>query len=63
VIDLATCSQCGQEAPSEAEQLAGWRHGDLVLRGELDEATAGLVLCPDCWEEDRAGAFDAGGQD
>ena len=56
------CSQCGQEAAISPE-LAAWRHGDLALRGELDDITAGLLLCPACWSEDLEGEFDAGGED
>jgi hypothetical protein len=52
------CSQCGREAPAEPEELARWRHGELVLEeGEVGE---GLLLCPDCDAEDRERAFEEG---
>lgn len=56
----AVCSQCGREAPSEPEELARWRHGELALEGEVGE---GLLLCPDCDAEDRERAFEEGGGD
>ncbi len=53
------CAQCGREAPLEADELARWRHGDLVLAGGLDDVTAGMVVCPDC-DADDLRDFDQG---
>src|SRR5262245_17533620 len=54
----AECAQCGRVAPDHAEELAHWRHGDLVLEGDLDDVMAGMVVCPEC---DAAGLdFDQG---
>lgn len=61
-MELA-CAQCGRAVPAEHEELRGWRHGDLVLAGELDDVTATMLLCPDCVAEDRAGEYEAGGAD
>ncbi len=55
----AECAQCGRSVPDRAEELAGWRHGDLVLEGELDDVTAGMVVCPDC-DADELRDFDQG---
>jgi hypothetical protein len=55
-----SCSQCGREAPAEPEEARRWRHGELILAGEVDEVTAGLLLCPECQEEDREGAYEEG---
>jgi hypothetical protein len=52
------CSQCGREAPSDPAELATWRHGELVLEGEVGEG--GLLLCPDCDAADRERAFEEG---
>lgn len=54
------CAQCGREAPADPAELEDWRHGELVLSGDLDEVTAALVLCPDCDAEDKRGEFEAG---
>jgi len=54
------CAQCEREAPADPAEVARWRHGELALAGELDDVTAGLVLCPDCDAEHRAGEFDSG---
>lgn len=51
------CSQCGRDAPSDREELATWRHGDIALDGEIGE---GLLLCPDCDDEHRERAFEEG---
>jgi hypothetical protein len=58
-----TCSQCGREAPTEADEFSQWRHGEVARSGELDDVMAGLLLCPACWAEDLEGDFDAGGED
>ena len=58
------CSQCGRAAPvDDPDELARWRHGRLLLAGELDEMTATMLLCPECLEEERAGAYEEGGSD
>jgi hypothetical protein len=54
---IVVCSQCGREAPTEADALATWRHGELALEGEVGE---GLLLCPDCDAEDREREFEEG---
>ncbi|HEU5263016.1 MAG TPA: hypothetical protein VFU34_00155 [Gaiellaceae bacterium] len=51
------CSRCGREAPSDREELASRRHGDVALEGEIGE---GLLLCPDCDAEARDRAFEEG---
>jgi hypothetical protein len=53
------CAQCGREAPADAQELTGWRHGELVLAGDLDDVTAGMVVCPDC-NADELRDFDQG---
>jgi hypothetical protein len=55
----AVCAQCGREAPSDPEELARWRHGEILV--EEDEVGEGLLLCPDCDAEDRERAFEEGG--
>ena len=55
----AQCAQCGREVAVGAEELARWRHGDLVLEGDLDDVTAGMVVCPDC-DADDLRDFDQG---
>jgi hypothetical protein len=47
------CSQCGRPAPADREELRGWKHGELVVAGELDEVAATMLLCPECVEEDE----------
>lgn len=54
------CSQCGRTAPADPDDLRSWKHGDLVIAGDLDEVTATMLLCPECVEEDLAGEYDAG---
>jgi len=54
----AVCSQCGRSVPSAAADRARWKHVELVLAGELDEA---MLLCPECCEEHRELAYDEGG--
>jgi len=56
--DIAlTCYQCGRKLPPDAAETARWKHVDLVLSGELDEA---MLLCPECREDDRE-TYDEGG--
>lgn len=57
VTTRVVCSQCGREAPSDPAELTAWRHGELVLEGEVGE---GLLLCPDCDAEDRDREFEEG---
>ena len=51
------CSRCARAVPSDPDELATWRHGELVLEGDVGE---GLLLCPDCDAEDREREFDEG---
>ena len=53
----AVCSQCGRAAPSDLAELALWKHGELVLDGEVAE---GLLVCPDCDADDRQHEFEEG---
>jgi hypothetical protein len=55
-----SCSQCGRPAPADHYELRKWKHGDLAVAGELDEATATMLLCPECVEEDLSGEYEAG---
>jgi hypothetical protein len=57
ILAVAECSQCGREVSLDAAELAGWRHAELVLDGEVGE---GLLVCPDCDAEDREHAFEEG---
>jgi hypothetical protein len=57
------CSQCERPLPADAAAIEHWRHGPLLLAGELDEAAAELLLCPDCVEEEHSRAFDEGGEE
>ncbi len=59
-MSTVCCSQCGRAVPTERDDLRGWKHGDLVLSGELDDVSATMLLCPECVEEDRSGEFDTG---
>jgi hypothetical protein len=59
-VELAF-AQCGRTVSAGEEELSSWRHGELLLAGELDEITATMLLCPDCVAEDRAGEYEAGG--
>jgi len=63
VEGVARCSRCGREAPRDPAEARRWRHGDLIEAGEVDEVTAGLLLCPDCLEEDREHAYEEGAGD
>ena len=57
-VARAACSQCGRALPSDAEEVARWKHADLVLSGDLAED---MLLCPECREEARELAYDEGG--
>lgn len=59
-MEELSCSQCGRPIPDDPGELALWRFGDRVLSGELDEAEAAMLLCPDCVEAERAGAYEGG---
>ena len=54
------CAQCGRPLPSDAAELAAWSNADLVASGELDDAAAGMLLCPECAEQDYFGEYDEG---
>ena len=54
------CSQCGRDAPVDQDELRRWKHGELVLAGEADEAAPTMLLCPECVAEDSAGEYEAG---
>jgi hypothetical protein len=57
------CSQCGRPLPEDVDELERWRHGPLLLAGELDADAVALLLCPDCVEEEHSRAFDEGGEE
>ncbi len=57
------CAQCGRPFPADPAERARWKPHDVAVSGAVDEAAAGLLLCPDCVAEDRSGEFDAGGGD
>jgi hypothetical protein len=59
---VGACSQCERPLPVDSAAVEQWRHGSLFLAGELD-ATAALLLCPDCVEDEHSRAFDEGGQE
>ena len=54
------CAQCGRSLPSDATELARWKHGNLAASGEIDETAPGMLLCPDCAEGDRLGEYEKG---
>lgn len=54
------CAQCGRLLPDDARLVAGWRYGDLALAHELDDVSAGMLLCPSCAAEATRGGYDAG---
>jgi len=62
-VTTLTCSQCGRDAPEDAGELGRWRHGELVLSGEVDDVTAAMLLCPDCMTEDLERAYEEGGSE
>jgi hypothetical protein len=55
-----SCSQCGRPAPTEPDELGEWKHGELVVAGEFDEAAATMLLCPECVAEDVSEEYEAG---
>ncbi len=57
------CAQCGSPLPTDPAAAARWRFGHLAARGELDETSAGVLLCPDCVADDASGDWDAGDAD
>jgi hypothetical protein len=57
------CSQCERPLPADAASIEEWRHGPLLLAGELGEDAAALLLCPECVEDENSNAFDEGGQE
>jgi hypothetical protein len=54
------CAQCGRPVPSEAAELAGWKNATLAASGENDDATAAMLLCPECVDEERLGQYEEG---
>ncbi len=57
---VLACYQCGRMLPPDTAEQARWKHVDMVLSGELDEA---MLLCPECREEDRELTYDEGGEE
>jgi hypothetical protein len=55
-----TCSQCGREAPTSADELISWKHGELALAGTLDDVAEPMLLCPACAAEDEAHDYEEG---
>jgi hypothetical protein len=62
VTDLV-CSQCGRPAPADSGELARWEHGPALAAESPTDETAPLLLCPECWSENRDHAFEEGGGD
>ncbi len=56
------CAQCGR-APLDSSELARWRAPELVVDDPPEALAAGMLLCPDCVEDDRSGAYDLGEAD
>jgi hypothetical protein len=54
-----SCAQCGRPLPADPIELARWNEGELAA-AEQDEVTAGMLLCPECVEEDRSGEYEEG---
>lgn len=59
-MSTLACAQCGRSLPRDATELARWNHGELAASGELDEIAAGMLLCPDCAEDDQLGEYEEG---
>jgi hypothetical protein len=57
------CSHCGEPLPTEPLAVAAWRHGSLVLSGELEADATDLLLCPDCDADEELGAYEEGAGD
>jgi hypothetical protein len=53
------CAQCGCLLPSEAAELARWKNATLATSAEIDDATAAMLLCPECADE-RLGDYEEG---
>jgi hypothetical protein len=64
-VTVLGCSQCGREAPTTADELVVWKHGELALAGTLDpdDAAAAMLLCPACADEDAAREYEEGSGD
>jgi hypothetical protein len=64
-VTVLGCSQCGREAPTAADELVLWKHGELALADPVDpdDAAAAMLLCPACAEEDRARDYEEGSGD
>jgi hypothetical protein len=54
------CAQCGCPLPSEAAELARWKNARLAASGEIDDAAAAMLLCPECADDDRLGDYEEG---
>jgi hypothetical protein len=61
VIALA-CSRCGAPAPADADGLAAWEYGSHVARGDVDDVTASMLVCPDCRDELHDEAYEGEAQ-
>jgi hypothetical protein len=57
------CSHCGEHLPADPLAVAAWRHGALVLAGDLEADATDLLLCPDCDADGELGAYDEGAGD
>ena len=55
------CSRCERPVPHDRSELERWKHGELVLAGQVDDATAAMLLCPECDAELRDVTYDEGG--
>ncbi|HKI92940.1 MAG TPA: hypothetical protein VJ986_11630 [Gaiellaceae bacterium] len=55
-----SCAQCGRRLPSAEGEVARWRYGYLAAAGELDETSAGILLCPDCIADAIERGYDVG---
>jgi len=56
------CAQCGR-APVDSAELARWRPHEIIAEGPPDDVVAAMLLCPDCVEDYRLAAYDAGEAD
>lgn len=57
---IVTCAQCGRELPTDSVERVRWRPSEIVTAGELDEMTAGALLCPDCASHDLLDEHELG---
>jgi hypothetical protein len=54
------CAQCGRPLPSETAELARWKNATLATSAEIDDATAAMLLCPECADVERLGEYEEG---